>query len=334
MYLEKIGTIVEKDIPKPSPSEDEVLVKLDSITVCASDTEFYEHGRIGDHVVEEPLILGHESAGIVEGVGSGVDHLEEGDRVTLEPGVPCRKCEYCKGGRYELCQDVFFFAAPPDDGVFREYVAHAADFVYKLPDSITLEEGALMEPLSVGVHAARRARVGVGDTVAVLGAGAIGLMTLQCALAEGATEVVVTDLVDFRLEVAEKLGATEVVNLSEQSIDDQSGTFDRVLQTAGNGAAYKQASELVKPGGVVAHVGFPTEQELTVNPNAIIDKEFDMVGCFRYANTYPAAISLVESGRVDVKSLLTDEFPLSEAEQALRRPREHPESTIKATVKP
>src|SRR5512141_2535439 len=166
----------ERPIPRPGP--DEVLVAIRAVGVCGSDVHYWHEGRIGDFVVQAPLVLGHECAGVVVESGAEVTSLAPGDRVALEPGVPCRRCPACKSGRYNLCPDVIFMATPPVDGAFAQYVVHPADFAYRLPDHASLEEGALLEPLSVGIHAARRAGVGLGDTVLVGGAGPIGLTAL------------------------------------------------------------------------------------------------------------------------------------------------------------
>lgn len=332
IYLEEPKKIVEKEIAKPEVGSEEVLVEMKSVGVCGSDVEYYESGRIGEFVVEEPIILGHESAGQVVEIGDGVSDLEVGDRVTLEPGVPCRKCKFCKEGRYNLCPDVDFMATPPDDGTFVKYFAHPSDFTFKLPDSLSYEEGALMEPLSVGLAAIGRGKVGVGGSVAVLGSGPIGLVTLQAALAAGAAEVVVTDVIDFRLKKAEDLGASEAVNVKTDSMEGFNGHFDQVIQTAGSEAAYKQALDLVSRGGRVVQVGHPSAEEVSIDPNNLITREFDMVGSFRYANTYQDAIGLVESGQVGLEPLVSEHFSFDEIEEALKFPKEHPDECIKAMV--
>lgn len=332
MYLEKPGEIIEKNIPKPSPDKNEVLVEIKRVGVCGSDMEYYESGKIGEFVVKEPIILGHESSGQVVEVGEKVDDLQVGDRVALELGVPCRKCKYCKSGRYNLCPDVAFMATPPDDGAFVEYVAHPADFTFKLPDSVSLEEGALMEPLSVGVAATKRAEVGIGDKVAVLGSGPIGLVTMQAALAGGASEVVITDIIDFRLEKARQLGAAKAVNVKEGSLEEFNSYFDRVIQTAGTSGTYKQAMNLVDRGGRVVQVGHPSAEEVSIDPNILITKGFDMVGSFRYANTYKDAIDLVNSCQVELEPMISKQFSFDQIEGALNFPRENPGKCIKAMV--
>src|SRR4051795_1484705 len=214
--LNRPGEIVLEERSAPEPGPREVLVEISSVGVCGSDIHYYEHGRIGPHVVDAPLILGHESAGPVAALGEGVTKHAVGDRVTLEPGVPCGRCRECRAGRYNLCADVVFFATPPVDGAFAEYVAIHEDFAFTLPDALSDEEGALMEPLSVGVWACRKAGVSAGDKVLVTGAGPIGQLAMQCALAFGATDVTVSDLNPYRLELARRTGATRTVKPGDE----------------------------------------------------------------------------------------------------------------------
>lgn len=167
--------------PIPEINDDEVLLEMDCVGICGSDVHFLVHGRIGPFVCDGPMVIGHEASGVVCKTGKNVKNLKIGDRVAIEPGVPCRICDYCKTGNYNLCPDVKFCACPPNDGNLTRYFAHAADFCFKLPDHVTMEEGALMEPLSVGVHACRRANVQLGSEVLILGAGPIGLVTIIAA---------------------------------------------------------------------------------------------------------------------------------------------------------
>src|SRR5215208_5176364 len=205
--------IEQRDRPHPGPRE--VLVQVTAVGVCGSDVHYYEHGRIGPFVVDAPLILGHESAGRVVELGEGATKHAVGNRVALEPGVPCGRCRECRAGRYNLCADVVFFATPPIDGAFAEFVAIHEDFAFGLPDSLSDQEGALMEPLSVGVWACRKAEVSAGDRVLVTGAGPIGLLALQTACAFGATDITVTDVNPHRLDLASRTGATRIVKAGE-----------------------------------------------------------------------------------------------------------------------
>lgn len=332
MVLMKPGMIMAKEMPKPSIRDDEVLVEVKSVSICGSDIEYYEAGRIGEFVVKEPLILGHESAGLVTEVGKGVDNLKVGDRVAVEPVVGCRKCKYCKTGHYNICPDRTILATPPTNGAFVEYLAHPADHVFKLPDSISYDEGALMEPLSVGIHAGERADVRLGDRVAVLGAGPIGLMAMQVALAMGASEVMITDVVDFRLKKAMDLGASEAINVRRDSIDSYASSFDKVIQASKAPEAFTQAMKLVDRRGRICHVGLLSVEEVPVDLNLITTREFDIVGSFVYVYDYPRAISMVNSGKVKLAPLVSIHFSLDEVEKALRYPKEHPDSCIKTMV--
>ena len=206
----------ERDIPKAK--DDEVLVKLEYVGICGSDLHYYETGAIGNYVVEPPFVLGHEPGGTVVEVEKNVKHLKVGDRVALEPGKTCGHCEFCKTGRYNLCPDVVFFATPPVDGVFQEYVAHEADLCFKLPDNVSTMEGALIEPLAVGFHAAMQGGARAGQSAVVLGSGCIGLVTMMALKAMGVSKVYVVDIMEKRLEKALELGADGVINGSKTEI--------------------------------------------------------------------------------------------------------------------
>ena len=177
-------------------------MKLEYVGICGSDLHYYEHGRIGNYIVEPPFVLGHEPGGTVVEVGKNVTHLKAGDRVALEPGKTCGHCEFCRTGRYNLCPDVIFFATPPVDGVFQEYIAHEAALCFKLPDNVSTMEGALIEPLAVGFHAARQGGAHMGQTAVVTGAGCIGLVSMMALKALGVTTVYVVDIMEKRLEKA------------------------------------------------------------------------------------------------------------------------------------
>eukprot|EP01126_Amoeba_proteus_P058606 TRINITY_DN757_c0_g1_i8.p1 TRINITY_DN757_c0_g1~~TRINITY_DN757_c0_g1_i8.p1 ORF type:complete len:247 (+),score=29.69 TRINITY_DN757_c0_g1_i8:3-743(+) len=195
-----------EEIPMPHPKPGSVIIRVHTTGICGSDVHYWAHGKCGPFVCNGPIILGHESSGIVEDVGQGVQHLKRGDRVAMEPGVPCRLCTYCRNGKYNLCPEMKFFATPPIDGTLANFIEHPADFCYKMPDHMSFEEGALLEPLSVAVHSCQRGRVTAGSHVLITGAGPIGLVSLIVARALGATKVVLTDMLPSRLEIASKLG--------------------------------------------------------------------------------------------------------------------------------
>ena len=331
-YLEGPKKIVIKEVKRPLLAKDDVLVKIKAVGVCGSDIEYYEHGRIGNFVVEKPLILGHEASGEVVEVGQKVTTLKVGDRVALEPGIPCRKCDFCKSGRYNLCPDVQFMATPPVDGAFREYVAHPADFTFKIPEGVSYEEAALVEPLSVGIHAVERAQLKLGDQILIFGAGPIGLLTLQVALADGASHAVVLDLSDVRLEKAKELGADEVVNAREHNLTKDLGdSFDVVFEAAGGTTTIPQALHFVKRGGTIVLIGHSPKNEAKLDPNLVITKELNIRGTFRYKNTYPKALRLIQREVFNLKALIGKIFSLTDVDAALRYPKENP-ACIKAMI--
>ena len=210
--LERQNVMSMQERARPVPGHNEVLVRVHRVGVCGSDVHYYTHGRIGGFIVESRSCSAHEMAGIIEDVGPGVDRARIGERVAVEPGVPDRTCEWCRRGRYNLCPNVQFMATPPFDGALADYIITPTDFAYTLPANVSLDEGALMEPLSVGVYAIHRSAIKAGETVAVFGAGPIGLVTLQVARAAGAGAITVIDLEPGRLDTAKRLGATTTIN--------------------------------------------------------------------------------------------------------------------------
>lgn len=327
--------------PIPTPKDDEVLLEMDSVGICGSDVHYLVNGRIGDFVVRKPMVIGHEASGIVAKVGSRVHNVRVGDRVAIEPGYGCRVCDYCKGGRYNLCPDMIFCATPPYDGNLTRYYTHPADFCHKLPDHVTMEEGALLEPLSVGVHACRRAGVGLGSEVLILGAGPIGLVTLITARSMGAGRIVVTDLLQNRLDVAKELGAdgTLVVErgANEQDVVKKvhelfgGSAPDKTIDCSGAEATSRLSVLATRSGGCAVLVGMgPAEIKLPL-VNAL-SREVDIRGVFRYCNDYPGALSLVASGKINVKRLVTHHFNIEETAEAFNTSRHGLGGAIKVMI--
>ena len=326
----------ERDIPKVK--ENEVLVKLEYVGICGSDLHYYETGAIGDYVVEPPFVLGHEPGGTVVEVGKNVKNLKVGDRVALEPGNTCGHCEFCKTGRYNLCPDVVFFATPPVDGVFQEYVAHEAALCFKLPDNVSTLEGALIEPLAVGFHAAIQGDAHLGQRAVVMGAGCIGLVSMMALKARGVSEVYVVDIMEKRLDKALELGATGVINGAKEDVlekvnelTDGAG-MDLVIETAGTEITTRQAIHMAKKGSNIVLVGYSKSGEMTLPMSLVLDKELTFKTVFRYRHIYPIAIDAVAAGKVNLKGIVTYIFGLDEAQKAMDYSVNNKADIVKAVI--
>jgi L-iditol 2-dehydrogenase len=324
--------IVLEERPVPVAGPGEVVVRVDSVGVCGSDTHYYDHGRIGRFVVEAPLVLGHEAAGEVTSIGPGVTSLRTGQRVSIEPGVPDLTCRQCLAGRYNLCPNMRFFATPPVDGAFAEYVVVHAAFAHPVPDEISADEAALLEPLSVGVWACRKGGVTAGSRVLVTGAGPIGLVSVQTALAFGATEVVVSDVNPVRLALARELGATAVVDARTTSVTDLDRPPEVLLECSGYPPAIADGIRALDRAGRAVLVGMGGD-EITLPLSVVQERELEVTGTFRYANTWPTAIALVASGKVDLRRLVTSVYRLDQVEEALTAGRRD-EGAVKVVVRP
>jgi L-iditol 2-dehydrogenase len=309
-----------------------VLVELRAVGVCGSDVHYFEHGRIGHYEVRSSLVLGHEASGVVVELGSDARRHDVGDRVAIEPGVPCGRCRECRAGRYNLCASVRFLATPPDDGAFACFVAIHEDFAHSLPDSLSDEAGALLEPLSVGLWACWKGNVSAGADVLVTGAGPIGQLAAQVALALGARQVIVSDLEPKRLEFARRHGA-QTIDVRDGLPRAQGVEADILIECSGNEDALADGIVALRSAGHAVCVGMGADERATVPLALIQSRELVLTGTFRYANTYPAALALAASGKVDLDGLVSARFGLEETERALRATREDP-ATIKAMVLP
>ncbi|MBQ9643818.1 MAG: NAD(P)-dependent alcohol dehydrogenase [Lachnospiraceae bacterium] len=340
-FMRGLDQMIIKEIPTPSAHEGKVVVSLEYVGICGSDMHYFHSGRVGDYLVDldSDYMLGHECAGTVVEVGEGVTSLKVGDKVAIEPGYTCGKCEFCKTGRYNLCPDVIFLATPPVQGCNMEYIEYPADWCFKLPDNMTTKEGALIEPLSVGFHAANQADVQVGDTVVILGSGCIGLVTLLSCKAHGAGKIIVADLVDARLKKALELGADYVINSKEvdaieeiKRLTDGQGA-EKVFETAGSPVTITQTAFAVKRGGTICLVGLSAQSEITYNFSQIMDKEAKIVSVFRYRNIYPKAIAAVAKGAINVAQIVTHEFDLDHIQEAYNEAVNNKTDLVKAVIK-
>lgn len=334
-----IGQMGFTERPIPQPADNEVLVKLEYIGICGSDMHYYETGRIGDYIVEPPFVLGHEPGGTVVKTGKNVKHLKAGDRVALEPGKTCGHCEFCREGQYNLCPDVVFFATPPVDGVFQEYVAHEAALCFKLPDNVSTLEGALIEPLAVGFHAANQGGAHAGQTAVVFGAGCIGLVTMMALKAEGVSRVYVVDIMQTRLDKALELGAKGVINSADTDVLQEVARLtagrgaDLVIETAGMEMTTQQAIHIARKGANIVLVGYSKSGMMTLPMSLALDKELTFKTVFRYRHIYPMAIEAVASGKVSLKGIVTNVFEFDDIQNAMDSSVRDKANIVKAVVK-
>lgn len=314
--------------PIPEPAFNEVVVEVDSCGICGTDIHFLKDGGFGAQRLIKPIVLGHESAGVVRKVGSQVTNLKVGDRVAIEPAAGCRTCDLCKVGKYNICLDGKHCTTQKHDGNCSNYYAQYADCCFKMPDHMTMEEGALLEPLAVAVYAGRRAQIGLGSKVVIFGAGPIGLVCLIAAKAMGATRTVILDLehAKHRLEVAKKLGVTGVIGIKKEDSEDDlvrkihqvlGGPADRVLECTGSQPGMRISIKATRNAGRICLVGLGNKDVQLPMVDAI-SREIDITTCMRYNHDYPAALEIVASGYVDVKPLVSHHFDLSNVHEAFR----------------
>ncbi|WP_339183984.1 NAD(P)-dependent alcohol dehydrogenase [Oceanobacillus sp. FSL W7-1293] len=335
-----IKKIEIKTQPIPSLSDNEILVKLQAVGICGSDIHYFEHGGIGNTKVKTPFILGHECAGEVIQIGRNVEKFTLGDRVAIEPGVACRLCENCKLGRYNLCPSVAFFATPPIDGALCQFVKIRADFAHVIPDQLSYQEAALIEPFSVSLHAAHRTCLRLGHTVAITGMGPVGLMSIIAAKAYGAKNIIVSDVEPKRLEIAKQLGATHVLNpISDNVIEEifavtNNKGVDLAWECSGNKSAFQTILQTIKRGGKMAVIGLPPEENITFNIHTVSGLEVDIIGIFRYANTYSQGIDILGSGQYDLQPLMTNHYGLEDTQIALEKAMYDKKNSIKIMIYP
>lgn len=328
---------VERDIPQPGKGE--LQIKLEYVGVCGSDLHFYQEGQLANWTLDGPLALGHEPGGVVTGVGEGVEGFEVGDKVSIEPAVPCGQCEDCRKGNYNLCTNIKMLAIPGErDGVNAEYCTHDASMCYKLPENMTTLEGAMIEPLAVGMHAAELSDARIGETAIVLGSGCIGLCTVMSLKARGVSEIYVADVMDKRLEKAMEVGATRVFNSTRESIEEFARTLpgggaDQVYECAGNRVTTLQSCRLIKRAGKVTLVGVSPEPVLELDIATLNAMEGIVYSVYRYRNLWPKAIAAVSSGAIPVKDIVSHEFDFKDCIEAIEYSLNHKDEVIKSVVK-
>ncbi|WP_211481635.1 NAD(P)-dependent alcohol dehydrogenase [Arthrobacter alpinus] len=311
--LVRQGELRTEQRPVPAPGPGEVLVRIASVGVCGSDTHYFNEGRIGSFVVDSPLVLGHEPSGVVVSLGEGVTDRSVGQRVSLEPGIPDPLSKQSLAGCYNLDPGVRFFATPPIDGVFAEYAVHPAAFCHPVPDAVSNDAAALLEPLSVALAARAAGKIQIGDKVLVAGAGPIGLLVSKVAQLAGAT-VTLTDVRAERLEIAGAYGARHTFTAAEQPPVEPE--FDVFIDASGAERAILGGLARLAPRGRAVLVGMGADTIALPVP-LVQGRELTITGTFRYANTWPTAIELAASGQVDLDGLVTSTHGLDGVEAAL-----------------
>jgi L-iditol 2-dehydrogenase len=309
--LHNPGDLRLHDEPVPIPGEGETLLHLTAVGICGSDLHWFNEAGIGDARLEKPLVLGHEFTALTE----------EGERVAVDPSIPCGACEDCKRGDPNLCENIIFAGQGNQDGALREQMAWPKRCLFPLPDQMSYAEGVMLEPLGIAIHAVDLAHLKVGMSVGVFGCGPIGLLILQLARLSGVNKVLATDILPHRLEVARALGADETFlverSFSEREVAMLDGRrFDVVFEVAGENTAVEMAVAAACPGGIVILVGIPSDDRTSFDASVARRKGLSLKLVRRMKLTYPRAIRLVESGKVDVRSLITHSFSLEHAAEA------------------
>jgi D-xylulose reductase len=322
LVLERTRELALRDIDLPQAvGPGDVRIKVHTVGVCGSDVHYYVHGGIGPFRVDAPMVLGHEASGTVVETGAGVTHLRVGDRVCMEPGVPRLDSPATLRGLYNLDPDVRFWATPPIHGCLTPYVVHPAAFTYRLPDNVSFAEGAIVEPLSIGLQAAKKAAMKPGDLAVVIGAGTIGAMTALAALAGGAARVILADVVPDKLALFADNRAVTTVDVRTESLADAVAEAtdgwgaDVVFEASGSANAYAGLVDLMCPGGCAVLIGMPVAP-VPLDVVALQAKEGRIESVFRYANIFPRALALIASGAIDVKPFISRTFPFSEGVRA------------------
>ncbi|RDW72974.1 GroES-like protein [Coleophoma cylindrospora] len=321
----------EKPLPAP-PGPYDVILAINYTGICGSDVHYWVHGAIGSFVLKAPMVLGHESAGTVVSLGSAVKSLKLGDKVALEPGTPCRHCEPCLSGHYNLCNEMRFAATPPFDGTLAGFYLAPEDFCYKLPEHVSLQEGALIEPLAVAVHIVKQAAITPGQSVVVMGAGPVGLLCCAVAKCYGASKIVSVDIQPSRLEFAASYTSTHTFMPARVSAEENAANLikecglgegaDAVIDASGAEPSIQTSIHVVRRGGHYVQGGMG-KSDITFPIMAFCAKEITARGSFRYGSgDYKLAVELVATGKIDVKALITGTVKFEEAEEAFKAVKE------------
>jgi D-xylulose reductase len=338
LVLERKGELSIREIDLPAEvGPYDVKIAIHTVGICGSDVHYYEYGAIGPFVVKEPMVLCHEASGTVVEVGRSVKILKLGDRVCMEPGIPDQNSRASRLGIYNLDPAVRFWATPPIHGCLAPYVIHPAAYTFKLPENVSFAEGAMVEPLAVGMHAAVKAKIKPGDLAVVMGAGPIGIVTALAAIAGGCSQVVITDVQQPKLDLAAALGPIRPVNVAKEKLR---GVIDQltddwgaeiVFEASGAPVAIQGVHEPLCPGGRIVLVGLPIKA-VSLDLVALSAKEASIETVFRYAHVYPRALALMGSGKIDVKPLISRTFEFQDSVKAFDFALKLPPDCVKAQI--
>jgi L-iditol 2-dehydrogenase len=325
-----------EELPRPTPGPGEALLKVASVGVCGSDVHYYLHGRIGIQVVTEPIIVGHEFSARVAELGEGVEGLEVGQLITVDPGISCGSCEPCLHGHPNLCPNVRFCGTPPINGVFAEYTVMPAENCFPLPEGFGPEEGAMLEPLGIAIHSVDLGHLKSGQTVAVLGAGPIGLLIAAVAKAAGASEIYMTEPLAYRRQFALEYVADAALNPGDAVAEIMRLTggrgVDVAFEAAGAPETPQQAAAVARIGGTVVVAGIPSDDTMTMRADTVRHKGLTIKLVRRMKHTYPRAIRLVQTGMVDVKPLATHLLPLERIVEAFEMVAGYKDGVLRAVI--
>ena len=313
-------SIDDRESAIPGPGE--ISVESMAVGICGSDLHYFHDGHIGDWWVREPHVLGHEFSGVVAGVGAGVTEPAVGDRVAIEPIIPCRECDSCERGLYNLCTDFSFTGSPHTDGGLQQVVIVPAESAHQLPEGMSFVQGALVEPTSIAVHAVRRSQLAEGESVLIVGAGPIGLLVAAVAKAKGAASVTITDINPARLEAAKALGVTQAIDVTDLSNEDLREKtnpvgVDLVFEAVGHPHTYDTALDVVRPGGRIVAVGVNADETIPFNLMLAQSKEVTLIPIYLGRDAFPEAIELLANGLIDSEALISHRFPLDKTEEAM-----------------
>ena len=327
----------ETDMPQPGAGE--VLVKVRAIGICGSDLHFYQEGRIGQFIVNEPIILGHECSGDIVQVGEGISKSRIGERVVIEPGIPCFHCHACKTGRYNFCEHMKFMGTPPTDGCMCEYVKWPAELTYKMPDNMSYELGAMVEPFVVGLQAMRNTGIDIGDSAVVIGTGPIAMMTVQALKLRGAGRIIVIGRTPWKLELAKKMGADYLINSTQTEdvrkavlnlTDGLGGAY--VFEAVGTDKTFWQTTELVRDGGTVCLLGLMAHDNTPMPMASVVMHGIKFVPVIRYANLFAEAIELINLGRADIMPVLKDVVKFEDSQDAYQKAVHDKKNVMKTVI--